>query len=162
MKGFEQRRIQHRIGEAVHRVQASVDWSHKGQKRSTSSFLRFWPVCGFGILQLGGGLSACRAQRYESDGYVCISPEEELGLIFFTELLFRLSLLFLLYCFSFVSASPPLSTERIGQHKKYRKVVDDLPNRRDQWINYISIVNSQFYWPYSVIRLYWIIRHLYS
>ena len=36
MKGCEQRRIQHRSGAKVDRVQALVGWSHKGQKRSTS------------------------------------------------------------------------------------------------------------------------------
>ena len=38
MKGLEQRRIQHRIGAKVARIQTVVDWSHEDQKRSTSSF----------------------------------------------------------------------------------------------------------------------------
>ena len=41
MKGFELKRIQHRIGTKVKRVQALVDWSHKAQKMSAAASLRF-------------------------------------------------------------------------------------------------------------------------
>ena len=37
LKGFEQRRIQYRIGAKVNRVQALVDWSHEGQKHQHPS-----------------------------------------------------------------------------------------------------------------------------
>ena len=53
MKGLEQRRIQHRIGTKVDRVQALVDQNLVGQKSSTSSFLRFqlhWAGGGVGGL----------------------------------------------------------------------------------------------------------------
>ena len=76
--------------------------------KSQSSTFSFQPVWGLQargqhadtILHLGCGggvLSFCRTtQRYESD---CISLEEELGLCFIAELLFKVSLLFLLDCF---------------------------------------------------------------
>ena len=51
MRGLEQRRIQHRIGAKVGRVQALVDWSLEGQHHHS-------------ILHVGGGLSSCRTQRY--------------------------------------------------------------------------------------------------
>ena len=41
MKELELRRIEHRIRAKVNRVQALVDWSQEGQKRSTLSSLRF-------------------------------------------------------------------------------------------------------------------------
>ena len=53
-------RIQHRIEARVARVQALIDWNHKGQERSTSSLLIFRPVWGLSILCLGGGQSSCR------------------------------------------------------------------------------------------------------
>ena len=58
VKGSEQRRIQHRIGTKVKRVQALVD----GNRRVNIII---------SILHLGGGLRSCRTtQRYVSDCYV--------------------------------------------------------------------------------------------
>ena len=62
MEGLEQRKIQHRIGAKVDRVQALVDGSHEGLKKSTSSF---YPPCGWDL----------SSARY-------VSFEEELGLFY--------------------------------------------------------------------------------
>ena len=51
MKGLEQRRIQHRIGEKINRVQALVDWSHEGQQPHST-------------LHMDGGLGSCTIRRY--------------------------------------------------------------------------------------------------
>ena len=50
MRGLEQRRIQHRIGAKVNRVQALIDWSQNGQHHHST-------------LYMGEGLSFCRTQR---------------------------------------------------------------------------------------------------
>ena len=50
-EGLEQRRIQHRIGANVDKVQALVDWIQEGQFHHS-------------ILHLGWGLSSHRTQRY--------------------------------------------------------------------------------------------------
>ena len=75
VKVLEQRRFQHRIGTKVDRVQAVVEWSHKYQKRSTSSFP---PPFGWSCLQN----SKVRIRLW------CIFFQEELGLCFITQLLF--------------------------------------------------------------------------
>ena len=51
MRGLEQRRIQHRIGEKINRVQALVDWSHEGQQPHST-------------LHMDGGLGSRTIQRY--------------------------------------------------------------------------------------------------
>ena len=50
MRRLEQRRIQHRIGAKVNRVQALIDWSQNGQHHHST-------------LYMGEGLSCCRTQR---------------------------------------------------------------------------------------------------
>ena len=70
MKGFEWWRIQHRIGSKVDRVQALVDWSHKGQKKSASS-LHPPPRWGAEFLQ----------NSKISIRLWCIFLEKELGLL---------------------------------------------------------------------------------
>ena len=57
MKGLEQRKIQPRIETKVNRVHVLVDWSHEGQKRSTSSALRFSLIW---WLSTQGGLNSAK------------------------------------------------------------------------------------------------------
>ena len=54
MQALELRRIQHRVGTKLNRVQALVERSQEGQHRPS-------------VLHLGGGLSSCRACRPVSD-----------------------------------------------------------------------------------------------
>ena len=49
IKGLEQKRMQHRIGGKVTRVQAEVGWSQEGQKRSTLSSFQFQQVWGLSM-----------------------------------------------------------------------------------------------------------------
>ena len=50
LKGLEQRRIQHRTGAKVNRMQALIDWSQNGQHHHST-------------LYMGEDLSCCRTQR---------------------------------------------------------------------------------------------------
>ena len=58
-RGLEQKKIQHRTGAKVNRVQALVDWNQEGHHHHS-------------ILHLGGGLSSCRTK----DRLLCIFLEE--------------------------------------------------------------------------------------
>ena len=65
MKGLEQRKILHRVGAKVNRVQAFDDWSHEGQRRSTSSSLRFQLIW---KLTFQGGFKFCKTAQESSLG----------------------------------------------------------------------------------------------
>ena len=86
IKRLEQRRIQHQIGEKIDRVQASVDWSLKGQKMSPSSYRRFWQsVVSACIYSPPPGWEPEFLQNSKTCTRLwCISLEEELGLSLFS------------------------------------------------------------------------------
>ena len=90
MKGLEQRKILHRVGAKVNRVQALDDWSHEGQKRSTSSSLRFQLIW---KLTFQGGFKFCKTAQESASGLI-FTIETELG-VFTIDLLSLLLFLLL-------------------------------------------------------------------
>ena len=67
MKGLDRKRIRHRIGAKVDRLQALVDWSHEGQKTSTSASLRFKLIQQLSVWR--GTVKFCRTTQESASGW---------------------------------------------------------------------------------------------